>query len=59
MSCSQDVSEPPVLAAFGGIAALLLLNVGLAALSRLADINVKANPKAEAGISKPLSLETP
>lgn len=37
----EETGEPPVLAAFGGLAALLLLNVGLAALSRLADIHVK------------------
>ena len=46
----KELSEPPVLAAFGGLAALLLLNVGLAALSRLADINLKER-KAEAGNS--------
>lgn len=39
----EETGQPPVLAAFGGLAALLLLNVGLAALSRLADIHVKDN----------------
>ncbi|CAJ1407034.1 unnamed protein product [Effrenium voratum] len=44
----KETTPPPLLAAFGGVAALLLLNVGIAALSRLADIKVKSDSKVKA-----------